>query len=58
MKILINGRCPLADADVTLVVDARADDAAFTDAEFGAGCHRAPGGHVGGQQSDPQVRHR
>ncbi|HEU0213617.1 MAG TPA: hypothetical protein VFR13_06015 [Jiangellaceae bacterium] len=33
-----NGRCPLADTDVAVVVDARTDDTAFTDAEFGAVC--------------------
>jgi hypothetical protein len=33
-----NGRCPLADTDVAVVVDARADDTAFTDSEFGAIC--------------------
>jgi hypothetical protein len=32
------GRCPLADLDVAVVVDARMDRAAFTDAEFGAVC--------------------
>jgi hypothetical protein len=32
------GRCPLADLDVAVVVYARMDRAAFTDAEFGAVC--------------------
>ena len=33
-----NGRCPLADTDVAVVVDARMDDTAFADTEFGAVC--------------------
>ena len=32
------GRCPLADVDVPVVVDARADAADMTDSEFGAIC--------------------
>lgn len=32
------GRCPLADVDVSVVVDARADTADMTDSEFGAIC--------------------
>src|SRR5919106_3940597 len=32
------GRCPLADVDVSVVVDARADAADMTDSEFGVIC--------------------
>ena len=32
------GRCPLAELEVAVVVDARVDRAAITDAEFGAVC--------------------
>jgi hypothetical protein len=36
-----NGRCPLADTDVAVVVDARMDDTAFADTEFVAACEGA-----------------